>query len=277
MNQVAVSTNSLPADWDAIEKALVKGDLIGLTPEQRVLYVNKVCNEVGLNPMTQPFSFISMQGKLIMYANKGCGEQLRSNKKISVQVVSREKIEDIYIVTARARMPDGREDESTGAVSIAGKRGEDLCNAMMKAETKAKRRVTLSISSLNLLDETEIESIPGATKLEDDKAKLVQSIIEEQPKEEPKPEPTVVQAEVMPSLADYVIPAKLSKKHGGKMLKEVDLNSLQSFLKDIEKAFEGKTMTTNWVTVYDTVKEYLTPTSFDAFQGTVITQGDLCL
>jgi hypothetical protein len=32
----------------------------------------------------------------------------------------------------------------------------------MKAETKAKRRVTLSICGLGLLDETEIETIPGA-------------------------------------------------------------------------------------------------------------------
>ena len=32
----------------------------------------------------------------------------------------------------------------------------------MKAVTKAKRRVTLSICGLGMLDETEVESIPGA-------------------------------------------------------------------------------------------------------------------
>ena len=36
----------------------------------------------------------------------------------------------------------------------------------MKAETKAKRRVTLSISGLGWTDETEIESIPNAKKVE---------------------------------------------------------------------------------------------------------------
>jgi len=40
--------------------------------------------------------------------------------------------------------------------------GESLANALMKAETKAKRRVTLSICGLGMLDETEIGSIPTA-------------------------------------------------------------------------------------------------------------------
>ena len=34
-----------------------------------------------------------------------------------------------------------------------------LANAIMKAETKAKRRVTLSICGLGMLDETELETI----------------------------------------------------------------------------------------------------------------------
>jgi hypothetical protein len=34
---------------------------------------------------------------------------------------------------------------------------------MMKAVTKAKRRVTLSICGLGMLDETEVDSVPGAT------------------------------------------------------------------------------------------------------------------
>jgi hypothetical protein len=56
-------------------------------------------------------------------------------------------------------MPDGRIDEATGAVTISGLKGEALANAMMKAETKAKRRVTLSMSGLNMLDESEVKDI----------------------------------------------------------------------------------------------------------------------
>src|SRR5260370_32382559 len=70
--------------------------------------------------------------------------------------------EDVYIVRARATMPDGRTDESLGAVSLAGLEGEALANALMKAETKAKRRVALSICGLGMLDETEVETLPSA-------------------------------------------------------------------------------------------------------------------
>jgi hypothetical protein len=65
-------------------------------------------------------------------------------------------------VTARATMPDGRHDESIGAVPIEGLKGENRANALMKGETKAKRRVTLSICGLGILDESEVESIAGA-------------------------------------------------------------------------------------------------------------------
>jgi hypothetical protein len=41
-------------------------------------------------------------------------------------------------------------------------KGDALANALMRAETKAKRRVTLSLAGLGWLDETEIVTIPGA-------------------------------------------------------------------------------------------------------------------
>jgi len=53
-----------------------------------------------------------------------------------------------------------------GALSLKGLNAEDRANAIMKAETKAKRRVTLSICGLGFLDESEIENIPGAKMIE---------------------------------------------------------------------------------------------------------------
>ncbi|MGE5594790.1 MAG: hypothetical protein ACM3S1_01995 [Hyphomicrobiales bacterium] len=57
---------------------------------------------------------------------------------------------------------DGRTDESVGAVSVKGLQGENLANALMKAETKATRRVTLSVAGLGWLDETEVASVQDA-------------------------------------------------------------------------------------------------------------------
>lgn len=157
--QTALATR--PTD-DAIEQVLITGDLLKLTAPQRVSYYNAVCQSLELNPLTKPFAYISLNGKLVLYALKDCTEQLRSRRAVSVTIAAREIAEDCYVVTARASLPTGRQDESIGAVSIAGLKGEARANAMMKAETKAKRRVTLSICGLGMLDETEIESIPGA-------------------------------------------------------------------------------------------------------------------
>lgn len=155
-NAVALKQDSLPAK---LEQVLISGDLAKLSSEERVIYYNRVCETVGLNPLTKPFDYIMLNGKLVLYANKGCGEQLRSSHAISIRITHRQTIEGVYVVTAAAQGADGRVDESTGAVQIAGLKGDVLANAMMKAETKAKRRVTLSICGLNMLDDTEVETI----------------------------------------------------------------------------------------------------------------------
>jgi len=142
------------------EAALVMGDLSKLTTEERMSYYKNVCESVGLNPLTRPFDYLVLNGKTVLYAKRDCTDQLRKIHSVSVQIVSRETIEGILVVTAKAMDKTGRVDESTGAVSIAGLRGDPLANAFMKAETKAKRRVTLSLCGLGMLDETEIETIP---------------------------------------------------------------------------------------------------------------------
>lgn len=149
----------------SVEAALIKGDLSSLSPDQSLSYYKNVCESVGLNPLTKPFEYMVLNNKKVLYANKGCAEQLRSLHKISIKIVDKIKIDDVYIVTAEAENKDGRVDSSTGAVSVVGLKGEALANALMKAETKAKRRVTLSVCGLNMLDETEVETIPAHAKL----------------------------------------------------------------------------------------------------------------
>ena len=148
-----------------IERVVMQGDLSKLDPTQRVMYYNKVCESMGLNPYTRPFDYISLNGKLTLYAKKDATEQLRQVKKISITSLEGRMVDDLYIVVAKATTPDGRLDQSTGAVSIANLKGEQKANAIMKAETKAKRRVTLSISGMGWTDESEIESIPHAQRV----------------------------------------------------------------------------------------------------------------
>lgn len=162
----AVEISKSPILAADVEKVLIGGDLAKLSPEQRVSYYNAVCHSLGLNPLTKPFAYISLNGKLVLYALKDCTEQLRTIHAISLTLPSREVIDGVYVVTASASRPDGRKDEATGAVPIDNLKGESKANAMMKAETKAKRRVTLSICGLGMLDESEASSIEGARIIE---------------------------------------------------------------------------------------------------------------
>ena len=150
-------------DPAVVERVLLHGDLKQLSPAQKVSYYRAVCDSVGLNPLTQPFQYLTLNGKEVLYALRGATDQLRALHTVSVQIVAREVTEDCYVVTARATLPNGRHDETIGAVPIAGLRGEARANALMKAETKAKRRVTLAIVGLGMLDESEVAGIPDAS------------------------------------------------------------------------------------------------------------------
>jgi len=145
---------------EGVEDALLDGDLSKLSSQQRVQYLERVCESVGLNPLTKPFRYIRLNGQLTLYATRDAAEQLRKIHSISITSLEESWREDICIVRAYAQDGDGRTDVATGAVDTSGSRGQSLANDIMKAETKAKRRVTLSLAGLGWLDETEISDIP---------------------------------------------------------------------------------------------------------------------
>lgn len=144
-----------------MESVLVKGDLSKLTTEERNQYYTKVCESLGLNPLTQPFEYLTLNGRTTLYARKAATEQLRKINGISIEIVEETTVDGIYKVKARAKDRDGRVDEDYGYANVNNLKGENFGNAILKAVTKAKRRVTLSISGLGFLDETEVADIPN--------------------------------------------------------------------------------------------------------------------
>ena len=148
-----------------IEQVLVAGDLAKLTGDQRLAYYQRLCETLGLNPLTQPFQFLQLSGKLVLYATKSCTDQLRQLHGVSITSVTSAQVGDVYVVTAAAADRQGRTDCATGAVAIGNMKGDALANGLMKAETKAKRRVTLSLCGLGMLDDSEVETIPNAQRV----------------------------------------------------------------------------------------------------------------
>lgn len=149
---------------ELITSLVINGDLSKLSNQQKVEYYKLFCERLGVDPITQPFKLLRLNGKEVMYCDRSGAQQLNKIHAISHEVRSREIIEaaGVYQVTARASLPNNRFTDSIGAVGIVNLKGDAYANAIMKAETKAKRRATLDLLGLGLLDETELETIPGA-------------------------------------------------------------------------------------------------------------------
>lgn len=141
-----------------LESIISNGDISQLTPHQKVEYYVNICNKLGLDPMSQPFRILKLHGREILYCHRAGCQQLNKIHKVSHEIKARETVNECYVVTAQAYNPEERRTESIGAVPIFNLKGEALCNAMMKAETKAKRRATLDLLGLGLPDETELDT-----------------------------------------------------------------------------------------------------------------------
>jgi hypothetical protein len=155
MSQLPTQSNLSP---QILETVLLTGDLSRLNPQQKLSYYRDYCVRLGLDPVTRPFDVLRLNGKEIMYCGRSGAAQLNKIHKVSHEIVNREKFEDIYVVTAKASA-NGRSTESTGAVVLGSLKGEALCNAMMKAETKAKRRASLDLLGLGIMDESELDTL----------------------------------------------------------------------------------------------------------------------
>jgi hypothetical protein len=139
----------------AKEQIILGGDLTSLTAVERVHYYLELCSYLGLDAIAHPFDYIKSKGRLSLYINAAGTAQLRKLHNVSLRIIKREVIEDVYIVTVLALCTNDRSEESSGMISIAELKGEDKCNAMLKAETKAKRRATLSVCGLGWVADTD--------------------------------------------------------------------------------------------------------------------------
>lgn len=149
-------------DDQALLALVSSGDTRRLTPAQKIAYYRARCEVAGLDPRTAPFQFLTLQGREILYALKSATDQLAAKHRIRCEVLDQRTEDGIRIVTVRATTADGRQTDEIGAVPVQGLKGDALCNALMKAVTKAKRRAVLAVCGLGMLDETEIETIHGA-------------------------------------------------------------------------------------------------------------------
>jgi hypothetical protein len=65
---VVAASPTPPVPPEVLEQVVVSGDLSGLTAPQRLAYYQAVCRSLGLNPLTKPFEYLTLNGKLRLYA-----------------------------------------------------------------------------------------------------------------------------------------------------------------------------------------------------------------
>lgn len=205
-----------------VANIILRGDISGLSQSDKLDYYRSVCERIGVDPATQPFQLLKLQGKEVLYCTKSGAEQLTKIHSISHEIKDRQTVSDVFVVYVRAHEKGGRYVDSSGAVSIVGLKGDALANALMKAETKAKRRATLSLLGLGMLDETETEIISGAEKVELPQEKKVEQ--KEEPPSTPNSQPPKTNGR-LPHDEDVCPIGRYSK---GKMFKDISEKNLQS-------------------------------------------------
>lgn len=170
-------------DEGTLARVVLYGDLTPLTSRERFNYYLELCRAIDVNPAIRPFDFIETDDpndkdkkRIILYPNARCTDALRANHGISIEKPEIEEKHGCFVVTVKATYK-GRTDFATGVVPLQKQGGKwvdtgqkyrdgnpkrrfepdgsyidlsplEKANAMMKAETKAARRVTLRLCGL---------------------------------------------------------------------------------------------------------------------------------
>src|SRR5262245_6675799 len=88
----AVAERPPPSVPGEILQQLATGNLARLPPEGQALLIRRLCEALGLNPLTAPFEIINFKGRTVLYARRDCAEQLRRRDGVSLRIVAREQL-----------------------------------------------------------------------------------------------------------------------------------------------------------------------------------------
>ena len=159
-----------PANQSEIVAKIVRGSVEDLSPQEMLQYYKAQCDAIGLNPLLRPLYFLRTHkdAPVTLYMGKEGAMQLKALHKVSTEITEEKQFETgnrlFYQVRTKATLPDGTTHENMGVVQLNGD-GRNVENDMLKCVTKSHRRAILAITGNGALDETEIETIPGATKV----------------------------------------------------------------------------------------------------------------
>ena len=137
--------------------ALMRHDLRGLTKEEIAELVTDMAIRMGVDPSLAPIDIIpTREGKLVPYVNARGAAELRKRHGISVTDLETKKDgPDVVVLIAHVRDLDGKTETGVGACEYDSARPATIARAWMVAETRAKRRATMSAVGIFLEAESD--------------------------------------------------------------------------------------------------------------------------
>ncbi len=163
-DEVAEVMDATPS-YQKADLALMRGDLRGLTRAEIVGVVAGLAERMGVDPSLSPIDVIpTREGRLVPYINAKGAAQLRRIHGLEITAMDLVKERPgLVVVRCTVRRPDGSIDMAFGAAEWREDRPADEARAWMVAETRAKRRATMSAVGIFLegpSDEVE-DGAPG--------------------------------------------------------------------------------------------------------------------
>jgi len=152
---------ALPA---AAVKASMAGNWDKVSEDDRMRFIKHMCDSLEIPLVLNPFRFISMRGKTVLYATAEAAFSLARKNKLTIQIMEEHYDTDSMIKTVRVRatFPNGQFTDDVGKLFMGGITSQDRANAEMKCITKAKRRAILSSLGLSILeDDSPVDGLQG--------------------------------------------------------------------------------------------------------------------
>lgn len=147
--------NSLPR---AAVKAQLYNDWTGVNDDDRLKYVLAICKSLNIPTPLNPFRFIKVHNKTVLYAPNEAAQLIAERNRISTPITNKylDKEQNIYVVEVRASNVTGRHTDNLGAIYVGGMSGPDRANSIMKCVTKAQRRTIFAMTGLSIVDDDQL-------------------------------------------------------------------------------------------------------------------------
>jgi hypothetical protein len=147
-------------------------DLDRLSKEELQQYYLDACAFHGVPPELNVLAFTYMDSgdgarRRVLYAKKGATDIIRERLGISVADLRKEIFNGTLTYTCFGKNKDGRFEIAVGASYIDGLTGRALEVAIMVAQTRAIRRMTLQFAGAGLIDETELQADSKTTDVKE--------------------------------------------------------------------------------------------------------------